>query len=97
MKNYVFAVTCLFPKPETRNDHLAKVIVSGLGVRRLHERVEWSRFPSEREQIEFFNSLDLYHKSPDSGERQYKSRTRKRGFDDLTASLLLLLYSRYRS
>jgi len=26
------------------------------------------------EQTVFFNRLDLYHKSPDSGERQYKSR-----------------------
>ena len=28
--------------------------------------------------IAFFSRLDLYHKSPDSGTRQYKSRTCKR-------------------
>ena len=27
------------------------------------------------DQIVFFNLLDLYHQSPDSGERQYKSKT----------------------
>ena len=27
------------------------------------------------DEIAFFNCLDLYHRSPDSGERQYKSRT----------------------
>ena len=31
--------------------------------------------PSEWKQVVFFNRVDLYHKSPDSGERQYKSRT----------------------
>jgi len=29
--------------------------------------------PSEKAQIVFFNRFDLYHKLPDSGERQYKS------------------------
>ena len=29
---------------------------------------------SERDQIELFIRLDVYHMSPDSGERQYKSR-----------------------
>ena len=29
--------------------------------------------PSEWDQIVVFNCLDLYHKSPDSGELQYKS------------------------
>ena len=29
------------------------------------------------EQMVFYHCLDLYHKSPDSGERQYKSRTSK--------------------
>ena len=32
-------------------------------------------------QIVFFNSLDSYHKSPDSGERQHNSRTFKKRFD----------------
>ena len=32
------------------------------------------------DQIAFLNYLDLHHKSPDSGERQYKSRTRERRF-----------------
>jgi len=41
----------------------------------LEEEVERrSRLPCER-QIVLFNCLDLYHKSLDSGERQYKSRT----------------------
>ena len=31
--------------------------------------------------IVFFNRVDLYHKSPDSGERQYISRTRKMRFE----------------
>ena len=31
--------------------------------------------PPKREQIVFSNFLDVYHKSPDSGEIQYKSRT----------------------
>ena len=34
--------------------------------------------PSEREQIIFFDCLDFYHTAPDSGERQYKSRAKKR-------------------
>ena len=38
------------------------------------------RLTSEGEQIVFFNCFTLYHKSPDSGERQYKSRTWKRRF-----------------
>jgi len=29
---------------------------------------------THQDQIVFFNCLDLYHTSPDSGERQYKSR-----------------------
>jgi len=33
---------------------------------------------SEREQIVFFHCLDLNHKPPDSGERQYKSRPGKK-------------------
>jgi len=37
--------------------------------------------PSEGEQIVLFNCLDLYHKSPDSGELQYKSTSYKRRFD----------------
>ena len=32
-------------------------------------------------QIVFFNCLDLYHKSSDSGEHQYKLSTRKKRFD----------------
>ena len=31
--------------------------------------------PSERDRIDFFNCLDVYHRSPNSGERRYKSRT----------------------
>ena len=30
-------------------------------------------------QIVCFNFLELYHRSPDSGERQYKSRSKKKG------------------
>jgi len=37
--------------------------------------------PSEWDQIVFFNRLDLYHTSPDSGAHQYRSRTRNRRFD----------------
>ena len=37
--------------------------------------------PSEWDQIVGFNRLDVYHKSPVSGERQYKSRTCNRWFD----------------
>ena len=37
--------------------------------------------PAEEEQTVVFNCLDLYYKPPDSGERQYKLRTRKRRFD----------------
>ena len=33
----------------------------------------------------FFHYLDLYHKSPDSGERRNESRTEKEGFGDLAA------------
>ena len=29
----------------------------------------------KKEQILLFNCLDLYHKSPDSGQRRYRSRT----------------------
>ena len=36
--------------------------------------------PSEGGRTAFFNCPDLYLKSPDSGERQYKSRTWKRRF-----------------
>ena len=35
----------------------------------------------ERKQMVFFNCLDFYLKSPDSGERQYKSRTWMMRFD----------------
>jgi len=34
-----------------------------------------------REQIVYFSCLDLYDKSPDSGERQFKSRSWKQRFD----------------
>ena len=34
-----------------------------------------------RYQTVLSNYLDLYHKLPDSGERHYKSDTRKRRFD----------------
>ena len=37
--------------------------------------------PSEGQQIFLSNRLDLYHKSLDSGELQYNSRTLKRRFD----------------
>ena len=37
--------------------------------------------PRPAEQIVFFNLLDLHHKPPDSGERQYKLRTREGRFD----------------
>jgi len=40
----------------------------------LHWHCEW-------DQIVFFNCLDLHHKSLNSGQRQYKSRTCKRRFD----------------
>jgi hypothetical protein len=32
-------------------------------------------FASKVEDVFFFRCLDLHHTSPDSGERQYKSRT----------------------
>ena len=35
----------------------------------------------EREQMFFFIRLELYHKPPDSGERQYRSTTLKWRFD----------------
>ena len=34
--------------------------------------------PSEGEQFVFINGLELYHKPPDLGERQCKSKTCKR-------------------
>ena len=37
--------------------------------------------PSEGETIAFSNRLDLYRKSPDSGELQYTSRIGTRRFD----------------
>jgi len=40
----------------------------------------FDRYPSF-DQMVFFNRLHLYHKSPDSGERQCKSRTWERPFD----------------
>jgi len=36
--------------------------------------------PSERNQTTFVNSLDVYHTSPDFGERHYKSSSPKRPF-----------------
>ena len=42
---------------------------AALGLRRLGYTQ-----PSEGEKIVVFNCLDLYHKSPDSSERQYKLR-----------------------
>ena len=36
---------------------------------------------SEQEQIVFLNCLDLYHKLPDSGERQYASKAWEKRFD----------------
>jgi len=46
--------------------------------------------PSHRfgEQIVFSNRFNLYHKSPDSGERQYKSRNQKRRFGPARRRLL---------
>ena len=37
--------------------------------------------PSEGERIVFFSCLNSHHTSPDSGERQHKSKTFKNGFD----------------
>ena len=37
--------------------------------------------PSAWDQIVYFNCLDLYHTSPDSGECHYKSKTSKSRFD----------------
>ena len=37
--------------------------------------------PSDCNQIISFSCLGVYHKSPNSGERQYKSRTCTRRFD----------------
>ena len=45
------------------------------------EAVLLGRGGSEGEHITFFTCLDLYLKSPDSSERQYKSRTWTRRFD----------------
>ena len=36
-----------------------------------------SHHPLERDQIVFFSCLDLYHKSPDSGVRQYEEMKRR--------------------
>jgi len=33
-----------------------------------------ARFAAELDQTAFFSRLNLYHKPPDSGERQHKSR-----------------------
>jgi hypothetical protein len=44
--------------------------------------------PSQGSQIVFFNRLDLYHTPPDSGERQRRSRTRKRRFDCFESELV---------
>ena len=41
----------------------------------------WSKPSALWSHIVFFNHPDLYHKSPDSGERQHKSRAWKRRFD----------------
>jgi len=43
-----------------------------------------ARGPSEGEQIVFFRCLELYHKPPDSGQRQFKSRIEKKSFDAAT-------------
>jgi len=53
--------------------------------------------PSEGDPIVFPNCRDVYHKSPNSGERQHKSRTWERQFDPSLGAggrehLLLLLY-----
>ena len=60
-------------------------------------------------QLAFFHCLDLRHRPPDSGERQYKTRHRERRFDPALKEhalplrphrphlLRLLRYSRYRS
>ena len=40
----------------------------------LGQQVPLGRQTLQGGQIVFFNCLDLYHKSPDSGQRQYKSR-----------------------
>ena len=42
---------------------------------RFGPRPEPGHQPSEGDQIVLFNGLDLYHKSTDSTERQYKSWT----------------------
>ena len=47
---------------------LAKGCVDQGGDSLLHQ-------PSERDQIVSFDFIDLCHTLPDSGERQYKSRT----------------------
>ena len=49
------------------------VQVVGCAVSRF--RVHGYNQPSERDQIVSFNCLDLCRKSPDSSERQYRSRT----------------------
>ena len=41
------------------------------------------------DQVSLCNCLDLYHTPPDSGERQYKSRSRESRFDPaMSASVL---------
>jgi len=43
-------------------------------VRTLESDVRGFHLPSEEDKIVYFNFLDLQRKSPDSGERQCKSR-----------------------
>ena len=57
--------------------------VNGVGGRGWHRTREGrpDHPPPELDQTAFFNRLDLYHRSPDLGERQFKSKTRTGQFD----------------
>ena len=62
------------------------VVPSPLGSGKVESTVHHGKYrgchqPSKGEQLGVSNCLDVYNKSQDSGERQYKSRTCKRWFD----------------
>ena len=44
----------------------------------IEQAVHVERAPLGSDQLATFNCFNVYHKSPDSGERQYESRSRKR-------------------
>ena len=56
----------------TEDPDAVKCFVSELEI---NLKIARSHQPSEKKHIDFFNCLDVCHKSPDSSERQCKSRT----------------------